>query len=76
MNADNATDLATRELDEAKLRVALKALEARVIRVVALLLAFGLATFTVIQPSWPGAAASGVFTLLALLSTWRKGGAA
>ena len=58
------------------LRMALDALSVRALRLVALLLAFGLATFTVIQPSWPGAAASGVFTLLALLSTWRKGGAA
>jgi hypothetical protein len=58
------------------LRMALDALGVRALRLVALLLAFGLATFTIIQPSWPGAATSAVFTLLALLSTWRKGGAA
>ena len=56
------------------LRMALDALNVRALRLIALLLAFGLATFTIITPSWPGAAVSGAFTLLALLSTWRKGG--
>lgn len=58
------------------LRMALDALSVRALRLVALLLAFGLATFTIIMPSWPGAAVSAVFTLLALVSTWRKGGTA
>ena len=38
------------------LRMALDALSVRALRLVALLLAFGLATFTIIQPSWPAAA--------------------
>ena len=58
------------------LRMALDALSVRALRLVALLLAFGLATFTIIQPSWPAAGVTSVFTLLALISTWRKGGAA
>ena len=58
------------------LRTALDALSVRALRLVALLLAFGLATFTIIQPSWPAASVASVFTLLALISTWRKGGAA
>ena len=58
------------------LRMALDALSVRALRLVALLLAFGLATFTIIQPSWPAAAVASMFTLLALISTWRKGGAA